>query len=371
MNRQVIQTTVEAQELVFLGVVRLDVEEDFGRYQAWLADGRQAGMQFLENYQELRQDPRRLLPEARSAILFALPYALGEVPDGPKVAQYAQFKDYHRVLWDRGEVITKLLWGDESKRRARVVVDSAPVLERALAASSSRGFIGKNTCFIHPDQGSFLLLGEILTTEDLVADDRTAPREFEVKSKEGGCGPCKQCQVACPTSALDKDYQIDARTCLSYWTIEHRGPIPLEFWPHLAEYYFGCDICQTSCPYNAKVGRRLPASLERREIPSLFSIATMDEREYGEFFGGTPLTRAKRSGLRRNALIAMYVTGDADLPQALEVADRDPQEWVVETRDQIREFLSDRRGAGGEEILPRSKYADLNCFTAHSHPPAI
>ncbi len=334
VDRDFIQKAIEREGLLFLGVVPLEVEEDFRRYQEWLAQGRQAGMQFLEKYQELRLDPRKLLDNARSAILVALPYDLGAEMPPPRVAQYARFCDYHQVLWERGERIALAL----GLQKSRVVVDSAPVLERALAASSERGFIGKNTCFIHPDHGSFLLLGEILTTESLHLDSRTSPRSFEKKSKEGGCGPCKQCQVACPTGALDKDYQIDARRCLAYWTIENRGPIPEEFWPHLAEYYFGCDLCQTSCPYNVSRGRKLPSDLEIKEIPSLFEVATMTETQYQKFFGGTPLTRAKRNGLRRNALIAMKVTRDPRLSEALILADKDAESPIRETLEAIRKL---------------------------------
>lgn len=364
MSRDRIQEALGAQELLFLGVVPLDVEEDYRRYQAWLAEGRQAGMHFLENYPELRRDPRGLLPGSQSAIVFALPYALGEKPGGPQVAQYARFRDYHRVLWERGENVARDLWGTNYSLYARVTVDSAPLLERALAASSARGFIGKNTCYIHPDLGSFLLLGEILTTEPIERDVRVSPREFAAKSREGGCGPCKICQVACPTGALDKDYQIDARKCLSYWTIEHRGAIPVEYWPHLAEYFFGCDICQTTCPYNVKGPRRLPASLALTEIPTLHAIATMGEAEYKTYFSGTSLTRAKRSGLRRNALIAMFVTEDPRLASALGAADTDEEEPVAETRDRIRQLLRE-----GKKIFPSRKNSDLDLFPGGAGAP--
>jgi len=364
MTRDSIQQALGAQELLFLGVVPLAIEEDYLRYQAWLAEGRQGGMQFLENYQDLRRDPRGLLPSSRSAIIFALPYSLGEPPEGPKIAQYARFRDYHRVLWERGEKVATALWGDNFSTRARVTVDSAPLLERALAASSARGFIGKNTCFIHPEQGSFLLLGEILTVDEIEEDVRVAPREFAVKSREGGCGPCKLCQVACPTGALDKDYQIDARKCLSYWTIEHRGPIPEEYWPHLADYYFGCDLCQSACPYNAKVGRQLPASLEVKDVPPLYAIATMTELDYKNYFSNTALTRAKRNGLRRNALIAMFVTGDPLLSSALAAADVDGETPIAETRDRIRELLSESK-----QVLARGKNPNLDLFARDAAAP--
>jgi epoxyqueuosine reductase len=184
------------------------------------------------------------------------------------------------------------------------------------------------------------LLGEILTTRELPLDTPPAI-ELARKTTAGGCGPCNLCQVACPTGALDRAYSLDANRCLSYWTIEHRGTIPLEFWPHLAKYYFGCDLCQLACPYNRKgtVGRA-PAFLEERKLPSLFATATMSARDYEKWFGGTPLTRARRGGLRRNALIALAVTRDLRLNEALALAERDPEAPVGETIAQIRAYVS-------------------------------
>src|SRR5690606_6307703 len=135
--------------------------------------------------------------------------------------------------------------------RTRVMVDTAPVLERALAAKTARGFIGKNTCYIHPLLGSFLMLGVVLTDIPLPSDERV-PVDPARHLPSGGCGACRECQVHCPTGALDADYRIDAKKCLAYWTIEHRGVIPERFWPWIGTYYFGCDICQITCPYNMK-----------------------------------------------------------------------------------------------------------------------
>lgn len=322
--------------LVFLGVTALEREPDFSRFQEWLSDGRHAQMSFLERNLELRADPRGLEPGSRRALVFALSYDLGDEKgaEGPRIAQYARLPDYHGLLWKKGERIVERLRQNHPEEKFRVVVDSAPVLERALAARTKRGFIGKNTCYIHPDKGSFLLLGEILTSLDLPVD--TAPTvALDQKSREGGCGPCDRCQVACPTGALDEAYRIDANRCLAYWTIENRGTIPFEYWPHLAKYYFGCDLCQLACPYNMKTGRAvLPDGVEEKKYPGLFETATMDQREYEKYFAGTPLTRAKRNGLRRNALIAMAVTKHPRLEEAMATADREAP--VAATITQIR-----------------------------------
>ena len=306
--------------------------EAYARFAQWLAQGLHGTMGYLENHAEIRQQPERLLPGARSAHVFALAYFKPELGPEPRVALYAHYADYHRVLRERLETLAERFWPRED---FRAVVDSAPVLERALAAQTARGFIGKNTLYIHPEHGSFLLLGEVLVKEQ-AAWDVPPVIPLERKTREGGCGPCRLCKTACPTGALRVDYQIDAQRCLSYWTIEQRGTIPVEFWEGVGRYYFGCDLCQLACPYN-KNGMR--GNLEPREYPDLFTVATMDQVTYEKWFGGTPLTRAKRSGLRRNALIAMAVRGDSRLEEALAlVADEDV---LVSTREQIRDYKRD------------------------------
>jgi epoxyqueuosine reductase len=325
--------------LLFLGFTSLDYRQDFDRFQKWLGEKRHAELHYLENHSAVRADPRKLLEGARSAIIVGLPYFIDDKSPDPKVARYARYRDYHHVLKQKGEWVAARFFQDG---QFRVTVDSAPLLERALAAQTARGFIGKNTLYIHPDHGSFLLLGEILTTQELQVD---TPPEIDLarKTKEGGCGPCKLCQTACPTGALNRDYSIDASLCLSYWTIEHRGTIPEKFWPWLGDYYFGCDICQTSCPYNMKA-KGAPADWPARDYPSIDKVAAMNQSEYELYFGGTPLTRAKRSGLRRNALIAMAVTGNAGLEAGLKLAEQDSDGMLVATAAQIRGFRTTLEG---------------------------
>ena len=161
----------------------------------------------------------------------------------------------------------------------------------------------------------------------------------EERTKDGGCGSCRRCAVFCPTGALDKAYSLDSKKCLSYYTIEHRGTVPFEFWPHFKKYFFGCDICQLVCPYNRgvslteKIYQKLPPSVD------LFEVATMDQKFYEDLFGGTPLTRAKKEGLQRNALIAMTVTGDSRLEEALEVLKGEVVKPVLlDTLLQIRDY---------------------------------
>ncbi len=337
---------------MLVGVASLGPEPDYGRFATWIDAGEHAGMDYLERNRELREDPARLLPGAKSAIIVALPYGQGDAlplrgaAPAPRVAQYARLRDYHKILWREGEALLEALWERLGHRGVgRVLVDSAPILERALAARAGRGFIGKNTCYIDPEEGSFLLLAEIVLDLALEAT-ASPPVNPEARTKAGGCGSCKRCQVHCPTGALDAAYRLDARKCLAYWTIEHRGVIPEEFWFGLGIYLFGCDICQLACPYNRGVPSSVAANAIRVEAaPPLLEVATMDQAAYERLFGGTPMTRAKREGLMRNALIAMAVTDAPQLEAALAQAEAAGAPPVVrETAAQIRARAS--RAAG-------------------------
>jgi epoxyqueuosine reductase len=304
--REFAAQAAESEALLFLGVAPLDVTEAHARFEAWLRDGQHASMHWLEAHRDVRSKPERLLPGARAAFVFALPYSdlRRETASGRSVAKYARFRDYHRVLTEKGGAIGRRL-SDAFGGEFRVAVDTLPLLEKALAVGTARGFFGKHSCYIHPVHGSFLLLMELLTTLP-VAPDRRPDWDGRKRTNHGGCGSCTLCQVSCPTGALDTAYRVDARKCLSYWTIEHRGPIPSEFWPYLAAYWYGCDLCQDVCPYN----RHAAAPLARAAwaLPPLEAVATMTQREYESWFGGTAMTRAKRAGLRRNALIALAMT---------------------------------------------------------------
>lgn len=310
------EASAAAEGLLFLGVAPLGVTEAYERFSRWLEEGRHGSMRWLESHGSVRAVPEKLLPGARSALVFALPYADGvDGTLGPRVAKYARFRDYHRVLGDAGERVADTLRA-EFGGEYRVAVDTLPLLEKAVAHGTARGFYGKHTCYVHPEHGSFLLLMEILTTLPAPAD-RRPDWDGAKRNEHGGCGSCTLCQVRCPTGALDDAYRIDARRCLSYWTIEHRGVVPSEFWPYFAEYWYGCDLCQDVCPYN----RRSEASTLAREprmLPSLAAVATMTQLEYETWFGGTAMTRAKRAGLRRNALLALAVLESPELEPCLE-----------------------------------------------------
>ena len=295
----------KAEGLSYLGTVDANVSRDAARFEDWMAKKPEWLLTYLEKYPEVRKEPEKIFPGTKSIVLFAFDYKQEDtLRNHGAIAQYARFTDYHRWMRKKAECVAQNFLPANSYR---VCVDTAPVLERALAAKTKFGFIGKNTCYIHKEHGSFFLLGELFTSIPLKLDEK----ELE----EEGCGPCTACQTICPTGALKKDYQIEAELCLAYWTIEHRGTIPEKFWPYLKEYYFGCDLCQLACPYNQKTPNTLP--LLTRNFPDLFQVATMDQVSYEKYFGGTPMTRAGREGLRRNALIAMHVSGHPRLKEAL------------------------------------------------------
>ena len=339
-----IESTFAIQGLSLIGVVPLGVDtKSFSHFEQWLSKGKHAGMKFLENYKELRRDPSQIEPEMNAAIVFALNYFQGDKvrSSSTRVAQYARMQDYHKFMKKKAEVVAdELSKYDGFGESFRVVIDSAPILERSLASQTSSGFIGKNTCFIQPQKGSFYLLGEVLAKVQL-NEIFEKPVYVDPGKRDpvlGGCGTCKRCQVNCPTGALESEYQLDANLCLSYWSIEHRGTIPRKIWPHFKQYWFGCDICQTVCPYNRKASTNfdLPLKDSLRNV-DLYEVAVMSQRTYEELFGGSPMTRAKRAGLSRNALIAMAVTGDTRVPEAVKKirALEGDNEMLMETCAQV------------------------------------
>lgn len=341
--RQHLQASFQKERLSFLGIVTLGPEPAFDRFEEWLAEGRHADMDFLNKNKLLRKDPRGLLENAQQALIFGMPYWQGDrlhsiLQGSNQIAQYARLRDYHKVMKQKAERILGDLQARRPEIQGRVTIDSAPLLERALASRTAAGFIGKNTCFIHPKDGSFFLLGEILLDQIVAEADEANPVEPSQRSANGGCGSCKRCQVYCPTGALNTAYKLDARRCLAYWTIEHRGTIPEEFWPWLKTYLFGCDLCQLACPYNRNAQEtQEPRRFSRQDIDP-FVIACMDQKTYEELFGGTPLTRAKRSGLRRNALIAMTVSDDPRLDLALAAIGQDDADVLKQTAAQIDQW---------------------------------
>jgi epoxyqueuosine reductase len=284
-----------------VGVAALAPAATAGAYREWLARGDHAGMAWMERHAELRCDPRGLLPGAMSALVVGLRYA--PRPDAAdeatsdlwsRVARYARGVDYHDLMRERLRRVASSVEALAPGCASRVCVDTAPLLERELAARAGLGAVGKNTLLLHPEAGSWFLLGELLLTVDLVPDAPFADL----------CGDCSRCLAACPTDALTAPYRLDANRCLSYWTIEHRGEVAEPIRPHLRDWVFGCDVCQEVCPWNA--GAAPTAAPEfavpsaRREL-SLDQLLDLGPEDFARRLRGSPLRRAKLEGLRRNA----------------------------------------------------------------------
>ncbi|HVR70674.1 MAG TPA: tRNA epoxyqueuosine(34) reductase QueG, partial [Vicinamibacteria bacterium] len=249
-------------------------------FHRWIDAGHAGTMGYLGRRADERADPRRVLPGARSVVCVALNYYQGDPPPDPSwlpVARYAWGRDYHDVMVPRlTEICQHLLRA--GRARSRAYVDTGPVLERDLAARAGLGWIGKNTMLLHPALGSWFFIGVVLTDADLVHDAPLPDR----------CGSCSACLDACPTGAFAAPYVLDARRCISYLTIEHRGEIAPELEPAVGPWQFGCDVCQSVCPWNRRAPRTAEiAFLPSAPYPGAAAVAEMDDRAIRERFQGT------------------------------------------------------------------------------------
>jgi len=266
-------------------------------FARWLEAGHAATMDYLARGRDDRLDPDRLLPGCRSVVAVALAYARDDDPSWAPVARYARGRDYHEVMRPRllelAEFIGQTAGGDV---RCRAAVDTSALLERDLAARAGLGWIGKNTNLLDPSIGSYFFIGSVLTTAELEWDERLPDR----------CGTCTACLDACPTQAFVGPYALDARRCIAYLTIEHRGDIPEEFREAIGEWVFGCDVCQDVCPWNRKAARaREPALAPTGPLGPLEELFDLDRDAFRARFRGSAMWRAKRAGLLRNAAIVL------------------------------------------------------------------
>lgn len=305
--------------------------ESAPRLDQWLAHGAHGEMSWLERNAAKRRDPQLVLPGARTVITLALSYHNSKPElQNPKfgvIARYARHADYHDVLTrplealsqfadEQGGVGTRSLW----------YVDTGPILEREFAQRSGIGFVGKHTNVISRGMGNWILLAEILTTLELEPD---AP-------EKNRCGSCTRCLAACPTNAITAPFQLDARLCISYLTIELKGSIPVELRPAIGNRIFGCDDCLAACPWNrfAQEGS-LMHQHERPDLrePELLDLLKLDETEFKQRFRGTPIIRTKRRGLLRNVCVALGNTGGREALPELEKAAMDSEPLIAEHAD--------------------------------------
>lgn len=329
--------------------------EERQRYAEWVEAGRAAEMEYLQRRSEagalVRSSARVALPWARSVIVCAANYntdaprSTDAAPrDAGWIARYAwsgkegRPSDYHKVLLRRLERLRDRLTETVGPFEARCWVDTGPVVERVYARYAGIGWTGKNTCILNQKLGSWLFLGVIVTSLEAegaalqVAADR--------------CGSCTRCLDACPTGALVAPRQMDAGLCISYLTIEKRGTIPEELREKMGRQVFGCDICQDVCPWNRKAPVAADAELAtRRELvnPALAWLAAMDEEEFGRRYNGSPVRRAKFSGLRRNIAIAMGNSGEEEFLPLLRAWQEEADPVVAEAAAWAVERLKQQR----------------------------
>ncbi len=317
------------------GVARVKpLLRDQAAFDEWLQNGYQASMSYMEKYRAARKDPEVLLPGCRSVIMVAMNYGPGLRRSAARsygasgsdgiVARYARGRDYHKVM---GNALKRIVvWLEEqSGRAAWSFVDTGPVLERAWAEQSGLGWIGKNANLIRRDIGSWLLLGEILSAAE-IEPDPVPHRSF--------CGTCSACIEDCPTGAIVAPGRVDSSLCISYWTIEHRGSVPLPMREKIGNHIFGCDDCQTVCPWTSKFGTAPAESplAPRGDLQALdpLEILGMDREQFLARFAGTPVMRARLDGMRRNACIVLGNQGDPKAEPALEKATNDPDAMIRE-----------------------------------------
>ena len=271
------------------------------RFQAWLEAGRHGGMDWLARDAERALDPRRWKPWARTVLAFSLPYhrAGGGFRGGGRVARYALGRDYHHVLRRRLERLGRALRAAGAVTRFRAVVDAAPVLEREWALRAGLGFRGKNTLVLEPSEGPWVLLGELLVD----AEWETWPPQPPTLPD---CGRCTRCLEACPTDAFPAPWVLDARRCISYLTIEHRGFLPRALRPRMGDWVFGCDVCLEVCPFGRFADDHAEewGTHEGLEL-TLQELLTLSEPVFHRVFRGSPLRRTGWAGLLRNACVAL------------------------------------------------------------------
>jgi epoxyqueuosine reductase len=305
--------------------------ENAARFQAWLDAGCHGDMLWMEARADQRAEPQVLWSDVRSVIMLGMsyapgrdPFALAEHSDRARISVYAQGGDYHKTVKSALKALARWIVeqaGDAPEAvGVKVFVDTAPVMEKPLAMAAGLGWQGKHTNLVSRSHGSWLFLGAIYTTLDLAPSGAGQDR----------CGSCTACQDICPTDAFPAPYRLDARRCISYLTIEHAGPIPVELREGIGNHVYGCDDCLAVCPWNkfADAAHRNRAFLPRAELvaPSLADLLALDEAGFRALFSGSPIKRSGRGRMVRNALVAAGNSGDAALiaPVAALLGDVDP-----------------------------------------------
>lgn len=314
------------------GIARADAApETAARLRAWLDAGCHGDMIWMESRADQRGSPRALWPEVQSVIALGMSYApatdplaLAQTPDRGRISVYAQGADYHDVVKRALKALARWIIAANPDAALKVFVDTAPVMEKPLAAAAGLGWQGKHSNLVSREHGSWLFLGAIYTT--LPLDPSTPGRDR--------CGSCDACQTACPTQAFPAPYRLDARRCISYLTIEHAGPIPLDLRAAMGNHVYGCDDCLAVCPWNkfASAAHAHRAFLPRGELaaPALRDLLDLDDATFRQVFAGSPIKRIGRDRMVRNAAIAAGNSGDRALAEPLRRLTGDASPVVAE-----------------------------------------
>ena len=314
-----------------MGVCRPDaIPEAAVRLAEWLGEGRHGQMSWMERRANWRSAPGALWPEARSVVMLAESYAPETDPmavieqrDRAAISVYAQGRDYHDLVKKRLKRVGRWLLEQAPGEQIKVFVDTAPVMEKPLAQAAGLGWQGKHTNLLGRDLGNWVFLGAIFTAVELPPD---APAEER-------CGSCRRCLDACPTDAFPAPFQLDARRCISYLTIEHAGPIDPELRPALGNRIYGCDDCLAVCPWNkfavAARDMRLAARPEL-QAPRLAELAALDDAGFRRMFSGSPIKRIGRNRFVRNVAYAIGNSGERALRPVAQLLARDPDETVAD-----------------------------------------
>ena len=344
-TRDRLEAHARALGFTLFGVAPAADADGFDRYAAWLDAGYAGEMAYLHDHRDNRRHPRSVLKAVRSVVMLGFEYG----PPSPhahagKVAAYAQHADYHRVVWDKLNALRDWLAGEVPGTLSHGTCDSAPLLERDFARRAGLGWFGKNTMLLNPGRGSLFFLAGFLTSLELPADPPHAASH---------CGTCTACLDACPTDAFPTPGTLDATRCVSYLTIELRGPIPLELREAVGDRLFGCDDCQTVCPWN-RFAAANPDFPPRPDLLALdpVELLTLSREEFDRRFAGTPLSRTRRSGLLRNACIVLGNTAEAVAPE-LTIACADADAVVAEAaRWAVGRIQARRAGDGSPPSQP-------------------
>jgi epoxyqueuosine reductase len=349
---QEIRTKAAELGFVACGFARADAAPDAGvELMQWLGEGRHGEMGWMEERADQRASPQGLWPDAKSVIALAMSYApavdpltLAEAKDRGRISAYAQGGDYHKTVKKGLKALGRWL-ADRFGTQLKVFVDTAPVMEKPLAAAAGIGWQGKHTNLLSREHGNWLFLGIIYTSLELEPD-----RPMEAGTH---CGTCSACIAACPTGAITGPHRIDARRCISYLTIENHGPIPLEYREAMGNRIYGCDDCLAACPWNrfAESAAANRAFLPRAELaaPALADLLELDDASFREMFSGSPIKRIGRNRFVRNCLVAAGNSGEQGLVSKVLLLLDDPDPVVADAARWAMAKLSAQEVEAGVE----------------------